>query len=58
MEDTTCEELMEIENALKEEFAIKSEVSCDTVEPTNDSTLFKKPFGCSSHLKTQKNTQS
>ena len=54
MEDETNQELIEIENALKEEYAIKSEVSCDTVEPTNDSTLFKKPFGCSSLLKTHK----
>ena len=50
MEDETYQELMETENALKEEPAIKSEFICDTVESwktSNEQTPFKKPsFSC------------
>ena len=50
MEDETYQELMEIENALKEEPAIRTEYSCDSDksrETSNEHTHFKKPFSCS-----------
>ena len=50
MEDETYQELMETENALKEEPAIRTEYSCDSDksrETSNEHTHFKKPFSCS-----------
>ena len=64
MEGERYQELMEVENALKEELAIKREFSCDTEswKTSNDHIPpFKKPFSCFmcgkifttlSHLKT------
>ena len=50
MEDETYQELMETENALKEQPAIRTEYSCDSDksrETSNEHTHFKKPFNCS-----------
>ena len=48
MESETAQELMEIQSALQEELAIKSESNCDEAGMTGDRcSTFKRPMSCS-----------
>ena len=48
MESETTQELMEIQSALQEELAIKSEINCDEPGKTGDRcNTFKRPMSCS-----------
>ena len=48
MESETAQELMEIQSALQEELAIKSEINCDEPGKTGyRCNTFKRPMSCS-----------